>query len=637
MYVNIFSTHYSIFFISGMASKRKSTFQSEYEKLPGIKKSRKGAEFAHCVTCDVEISLGCMGKAAIYAHQKTTKHTDATKASSSSQALSNFFPSTSAPTALDEKTAAAEGTWAYHVARHHHSFFSTECVSSDGLFRTMFDDSQVAKKFASAPTKTTKIVTRVLAPFSVEKLLQDIGFQPFSLSIDASNHKEIKLFPVIIRFFSSRLGVQVRLLDMQSLPGEDAQLVYDFIVSVVNNNGLDFSNLISFCADNAPVNFGGPQHKGKKNVFKYLKEKTKILIPLGCPAHILHNAAGKAADRLTFDIEAIVLKLGSYFNGSTLRHENLKEFCDFVSVTYATLPTHVPTRWTTLLTVLDRVLHLWDALKSLFSSIDKPPRILEDFFQSDEAHVVCFFLQSALKVFEKPILLLQNSKLLLPELLTIVNGLKAQISERQAARFFGGKTTAPLHLLQLEDSRKSNALENSFLEFYATVLEYIDKWYHLESFPTNISWIMLTTPEVAFKDIQALALQVAPELAEKDDLFDEVTQLNGLLKELPNEIVNSNSAEEKWKKIFKDATYLPCLYRLVSIILAIPASNAFIERIFSLCNAQWTKERNCLNVDTVKSLAQVKTNFDFTCSEMFSHLMSNSILRSKIRSCEKYK
>jgi hypothetical protein len=45
---------------------------------------------------------------------------------------------------------------------------------------------------------------------------------------------------------------------MQSLQGEDAQLVYDFIVSDVNGNGLDSSNLISFCDDNAPVNFGGP-------------------------------------------------------------------------------------------------------------------------------------------------------------------------------------------------------------------------------------------------------------------------------------------------------------------------------------------------------------------------------------------
>jgi hypothetical protein len=136
----------------------------------------------------------------------------------------------------------------------------------------------------------------------------------------------------------------MRLLDIPSLQVEDAKLVYDYIVSVVNGNGLDLSNLISFCADKAPVNFGDTQHKAQKNVFKYLKEKSKILIPIGCPAHILHNAAQKAPDSLPIDIEAIVLKLGSYFNGSTLRHEKLKEFCEFVSVSYATLPTHVPRR-----------------------------------------------------------------------------------------------------------------------------------------------------------------------------------------------------------------------------------------------------------------------------------------------------
>lgn len=134
------------------------------------------------------------------------------------------------------------------------------------------------------------------------------------------------------RFFNAKSGVQVRLLDMQSLPGEDAQLVYDFIVSVLEENGLHFVNLVSFCADNAPVNFGGPQHKGKQNIFKFLKDRSKNLVPIGCPAHILHNSAQKAAERLPFDIESIVFKLGSYFKGSTLRHEKLKEFCELVEV-----------------------------------------------------------------------------------------------------------------------------------------------------------------------------------------------------------------------------------------------------------------------------------------------------------------
>jgi hypothetical protein len=78
------------------------------------------------------------------------------------KSLSAFLPSLSAPTATDDKAAAAEGVWAFHVARHHHSFQSTDCVSSDGLFRTMFPDSEVAKKFSCAQTKTAKIIKGLL-------------------------------------------------------------------------------------------------------------------------------------------------------------------------------------------------------------------------------------------------------------------------------------------------------------------------------------------------------------------------------------------------------------------------------------------------------------------------------------------
>jgi hypothetical protein len=72
------------------------------------------------------------------------------------------------------------------------------------------------------------------------------------------------------------------------------------------------------------------------------------------------------------------------------------------------------------------------------------------------------------------------------------------------------------------------------------------------------------------------------------------------------------------------------------MILSIPVSNAFIERIFSLCGAQWTKERNFLNVATVKSLLQVKVNFDYPCCQMQTFILNNAELRRKLRGCEKY-
>lgn len=61
-----------------------------------------------------------------------------------------------------------------------------------------------------------------------------------------------------------------------------------------------------------------------------------------------------------------------------------------------------------------------------------------------------------------------------------------------------------------------------------------------------------------------------------------------------------------------------------------------MERVFSLCGAQWTKDRNLLQFATVKALLQVKVNFDEECGELHEFLMKNEKLLKKIREDEKY-
>ena len=113
-------------------------------------------------------------------------------------------------------------------------------------------------------------------------------------------------------------------------------------------NNLDLKRLTSFCADNAHVNFGRLQLSGQNNVLYRLKQRATQLIPVGCPAHILHNAAEKRSDRLTVDIETIVMKIGSHFKSQTNRAVSLKQFCEKLDTNYSTLARHTPTRWTTL-------------------------------------------------------------------------------------------------------------------------------------------------------------------------------------------------------------------------------------------------------------------------------------------------
>lgn len=138
------------------------------------------------------------------------------------------------------------------------------------------------------------------------------------------------------------------------------------------------------------------------------------------------------------------------------------------------------------------------------------------------------------------------------------------------------------------------------------------------------------------EEVVMLATQIAPKIAEEDDLFNEVSNLNRIIKQIPAEQLKDKTPEQKWKKIFSDGNF-PCLLRLISTIFSVPVSNSFIETIFSLAKIQWTDARNRLKPDTVKALLQVKVNFDYNCTEMHSYLLGNKDLIRQVQGNEKYK
>ena len=120
-------------------------------------------------------------------------------------------------------------------------------------------------------------------------LREEVAGQPFSIAIDASNHGEEKLVPIVIRFYTAG-GLRTRMLDMASLPGEKAEQLFNWINTALEKHGLEFTNLIAFCADNAPTNFGRPEQlqEGREgnNLFSKLKGKRQNLIPIGCSGFI---------------------------------------------------------------------------------------------------------------------------------------------------------------------------------------------------------------------------------------------------------------------------------------------------------------------------------------------------------------
>lgn len=222
---------------------------------------------------------------------------------------------------------------------------------------------------------------------------------------------------------------------------------------------------------------------------------------------------------------------------------------------------------------------MWDPLTALFAFGNKAPLFLEKFFVSEKSLTVLQFLQSVLAVFEKPLLQLQVSILIYS-----VNILYPLLSEIDCPP---SGTRPNRRLVQTEDcgaegkeilrsgdcdfsralgcrcERKTEhvfpgwfsfllCLCDSFLQdFYTTVIEYIEKWFHVEFLPTHISWITLKAKSIDYDEAVELAKQVAPEIAENDELFNEVVEVNRMLRQIPDEVFDVDSAEAKWQKIFK--------------------------------------------------------------------------------------
>lgn len=95
------------------------------------------------------------------------------KAGASSQSLVSFRD-------MSNGVVEAETRWATFIAKHNIAFLASDHATK--LFRKMFPDSEIAKKFTCGQTKTTAIVKEALAPHFLNKTTENMSYL-FSLMI----------------------------------------------------------------------------------------------------------------------------------------------------------------------------------------------------------------------------------------------------------------------------------------------------------------------------------------------------------------------------------------------------------------------------------------------------------------------
>ena len=83
---------------------------------------------------------------------------------------------------LKDKVAASECIWAKVIAHHNVSFKTSECLLK--AVKAMLPDSEIAKHLKCARTKTTAILTKVIAPEIESTMIGKMQTEKFSLLTD---------------------------------------------------------------------------------------------------------------------------------------------------------------------------------------------------------------------------------------------------------------------------------------------------------------------------------------------------------------------------------------------------------------------------------------------------------------------
>lgn len=579
------------------------------------------------------------GKSDIQQHLNSTKHKKAEIAAASSSSVTSFFRQNSA-TDRELNLAAIEGAWTYHMVAENHSFRSNDCASK--LFRNWFE-----QKFSCGRTKTEAIVVNVFAPHCCESLhkeLQEVSC--VTVFTDASNHGEKKIFPVMIRYFLPLQGVHVRILELDELPGETAEIVTNYLTHVLNKNNLD-SKIIAFCGDNTNSNFGGAARKGTRNIFHNLKMVlNRDILGVGCAAHIVHNTIKTAADCLPIDVEMIVHKIYYYFHTYTVRVESLKDFCSFAEIEYRKLLGYSNTRWLALMPALARVLALFEGLKSYFLSQERCPVMIKSFFENPLAKVVLLFLHSQATNFHQAVLQVESELTTGVEVALALSKLKENMTEKKENNFIPQVVKCALHELEKEGEVTVEDFRRVAYHFYGSCIEYLTVWTDRFEVFEKFAWILLNNV-LKWNDVEICLPMIrnsSGESANIDDnaIFSEFVYVKQFASADKIDQWNNEGKEVhlRWVEMFQYFSSQKLSFsnfsKVVEFGLSLPGTNAPVERVFASMNKIWTSEKTQLKVETLKALLFTKINFKYSCLEFFNYLKQNEKLLKKIHSSEKY-
>ncbi|XP_071504712.1 LOW QUALITY PROTEIN: zinc finger MYM-type protein 6-like [Diadema antillarum] len=345
-------------------SPKLEKFRDAYkEKYPCMTSSTRGDLFAFCQICRCDIKVAHGGITDLDNHVSTTKHIQSEeaekKAARTSTKVTTFFTSSLSNTA----TINAEVKFTDFLVEHNLPLAAADHAWP--LFRQMFPDSNIAKEYSCARTKTSHIVGH-LADCDSSNLTRAIKNAPFSIATDGSTDSEaVKLYPVLIHSFDEEMGrVVSELLELKECNERSTgENIFKLLDNALSSRGISWDKCVSFGTDNASVMTG--KYKG---VAAFLAAANPEIYILRCPCHLMHLAAKQGGKCLEFKLDDLLVDVWYYLDKSQLRHQSLQQLQQKHGLESKKILKHVPTRWLSLGIALERLLENWGPIEEFFKS-----------------------------------------------------------------------------------------------------------------------------------------------------------------------------------------------------------------------------------------------------------------------------
>ena len=208
----------------------------------------------------------------------------------------------------------------------------------------MLLDSKIVNKYRCGSTKTTHMLTGVVAKQIISNLKEELLLTSwYELTTDESSDNDDKFLPVLLRHVDKDSGlIATSLLAISNInSGSTAEQMHNVCNEVSEAFSLDWDNCVTFSADNTKSMVG--QHNTLLQKIRSAQGDQKIF-DVGCPCHLTRFYAGKGAKEVSVSVEDFVIDIYYHFRRSTKRKNQLRHFMNFNNNEVRKIISHVSTR-----------------------------------------------------------------------------------------------------------------------------------------------------------------------------------------------------------------------------------------------------------------------------------------------------